>query len=775
MGIDETQAPLPGAHAPSARKELFLVSLLILFLELACIRWFPAHVLFLTFFTNTVLLACFVGMSVGCLAASRKTSFIYWTPPLLAVAMAAGHLVEHLRTSVEKIFTVGNPTSPQLVFFGTEYVTPDPAGFFIPVEILDGFFFLVIALVLVGPGQELGRAFQRIPSRIQAYSVNISGSLAGIVLFALCSRLELTPVWWFGPAGLVMAYFIFCLSRSGKTLTRWIVRATAFISFFAVVYLSAMTTGAYKVDPKKFGQNLAPEVYKNLGVDFGEHLWSPYYRIDFDRLHRSITVNLIAHQDMVARRNDALPSHAYQLPHLLNRDAGGAPYENVLIIGAGSGNDVSRALAWGAKHVDAVEIDPVILRLGRTYHLDSPYSDPRVTAVVDDGRNFLRSTNRKYDLIVYALVDSLVLHSSYSNIRLESFLFTQQAFQDVRRCLKPGGQFVVYNYFRQGWIVGRIFASLQNVFGADPLVITLPARPAIEPESGGGFTVFFAGDNQRLRGAFEQKSEYWLYDRKAASLQSPNGFDVRPSAEELSQWKRFVLAEVHPPAHLRVATDDWPFLYLRQPLIPDLTRRGMAVMGGLAFLLIFLFLPRQPQQPGVTRFSLRMFFLGAGFMLIETKAVVHMALLFGSTWMVNSVVFFAVLVMILLSNLFVLKFHPDRLQPYYAGLLVALAANIFVPLDFFLGLSQIFQVVSSCLLVFAPIFFAGVVFAVSFRESHTPDRDFGANTAGAMAGGLAENASMLLGFRYLLIVAVVFYLLSAIFRVSAPPAAKPAA
>lgn len=162
MGIDQTQVSLPAAQAPSPRQtqgELFLISLLILFLELACIRWFPAHVLFLTFFTNTVLLACFVGMSVGCLAASRKINFIFWTPPLLAVGMAAGHLVEYLRTSVEKLISVGNPRSPQLVFFGTEYVTPDPAGFFIPVEILGGFFFLVIALALVGPGQELGRAF----------------------------------------------------------------------------------------------------------------------------------------------------------------------------------------------------------------------------------------------------------------------------------------------------------------------------------------------------------------------------------------------------------------------------------------------------------------------------------------------------------------------------------------------------------------------------------------------------------------------------------------
>jgi spermidine synthase len=764
----------PAESDPARLGNLFLVSLLILFLELACIRWFPAHVLFLTFFTNTVLLACFVGMSVGCLAASRPARFILWTPPLLAVAMGAAHLVEHLRTSVEKVVSVGNPQSPQLVFFGTEYVTPDPASFYIPVEVLDGFFFLIIALALVGPGQELGRAFQQVPSRIRAYSVNVGGSLAGIVLFALCSKLELAPVWWFAPAALTVAWFIWLgtAHRSWLALAAW--RGATAACLAVVVWLALRTGGNFQISPQSYGSYLPEAVTRNLGRDFGTHLWSPYYRIDFDRLHRSINVNLIAHQDMVSRRNDRLPSHAYQLPHLLRRDAGGAPFANVLIIGAGSGNDVSRALAWGARHVDAVEIDPVILRLGRQYHWDAPYADPRVTTVVDDGRNFLRSTGKQYDLIIYALVDSLVLHSSYSNIRLESFLFTEQAFEDVRRRLKPGGQFVVYNYFRQGWIVGRIFASLKKVFGNEPLVITLPARPSIEPESGGGFTIFIAGDNQKLRDAFQAKTEYWLYDLKAASPESPNGFEMRPAASEQTRWKRFIPAAVHPPANLRLASDDWPFLYLRQPMLPALSLRGMTVMGAMAFLLIFLFIPRQSGLPGTTRFSWRMFFLGAGFMLVETKAVVHMALLFGSTWMVNSVVFFAVLVMILLSNLFVLRFRPGRLRFYYAGLLAALAANVLVPLDYFLGMSCWTQVVASCLLVFAPIFFAGVVFAVSFRDSQTPDRDFGANTAGAMAGGLAENASMLLGFRYLLLLAVAFYLLSAIFRISVAATPTPA-
>src|SRR5205085_283223 len=143
------------------------------------------------------------------------------------------------------------------------------------------------------------------------------------------------------------------------------------------------------------------------------HFWSPYYRIDYDRTHHFIDVNLIGHQQMVSRNDDYSPAYAYALPHLLNRDSGGSRFQDVLIIGAGSGNDVSRALQWGAEHVDAVEIDPVIRRLGERDHPDRPYQDPRVNRHLDDGRNFLRSSEKQYDLVVYALVDSLVLHSSY--------------------------------------------------------------------------------------------------------------------------------------------------------------------------------------------------------------------------------------------------------------------------------------------------------------------------------------------------------------------------
>src|SRR5262249_25469915 len=152
-----------------------------------------------------------------------------------------------------------------------------------------------------------------------------------------------------------------------------------------------------------------------------EFLWSPYYRIDYEHPPvRMIAVNLIGHQQMRGRDDEESPGTAYALPHLINRDAGGRPFKDVLIIGAGSGNDISRALEFGSPyiHIDAFETDPVIQRLGKNDHPDKPYDDPRVNPVLDDGRNFLRSSERQYDLVIYALVDSLVLQSSYSNIRL---------------------------------------------------------------------------------------------------------------------------------------------------------------------------------------------------------------------------------------------------------------------------------------------------------------------------------------------------------------------
>jgi SAM-dependent methyltransferase len=467
---------------------------------------------------------------------------------------------------------------------------------------------------------------------------------------------------------------------------------------------------------------------------------------------------------------------AYMLPHLLNRDAGGKPFEDVLIIGAGSGNDVAASLAQGARHIDAVEIDPVIYELGRRDHPDRPYADPRVSIHLDDGRSFVRRTDRKYDLISYAVVDSLVLHSGYSGIRLESFLFTEQAFRDVKAKLEPGGVFAMYNFYRQGWVVGRLAKLAEKVFGTRPLVISLPYQEAITAENNQRdyITFLLVGNTgatavEGIRARLERDRFFWLNPQPRYSL-DVNGYGPQPPLTRGLRTPPFTKIG---PARVDLGgidltpSDDWPFLYLRSPAIPALNLRGMAIVAALSLALLFAVAPVRRARPNG-----QMFFLGAGFMLLETKAVVHMALLFGATWVVNSIVFFAILAMILVSNLYVLAARPKRLSPYYALLVAALLVNALVPMATFLGLSGPGKVVVSCLVVFLPVFFAGVIFASSFRDSARPDVDFGSNIGGVILGGLSEYLSMMIGFNHLLFVAIGFYALSALLRPRLPtPAA----
>src|SRR6266851_1516274 len=358
---------------------LFIVGFLVLFLELACIRWFAAYVVFLQFFTNVALLASFLGMSCGCMAARQERDWLSYFPfialgaVLIALAM---FLAFHSWSGL--VVDVGGQRSPQEVFFGTEYKDPDIARFVIPIE--------VIALMFVGPGQVLGRAFDTYPNRVLGYTLNIGGSLAGIVAFSALAFLQAPAGLWF----LIVCAAVGYLQYQAGSLDR--VKVLALVTL--VVGLSIPTDWLR-------GQN-------------ARH-WSPYYLIDHDIAAGYIGVNGVAHQWILSFATAGSP---YSLIHLLNQHSGGTPFQDVLVIGAGSGNDVTHALKFGATRVDAVEIDPAIQEIGRQYHPDHPYQDSRVVPHLDDGRHFLRSTDQKFDLVAYALVDSLILHSGYANIRL---------------------------------------------------------------------------------------------------------------------------------------------------------------------------------------------------------------------------------------------------------------------------------------------------------------------------------------------------------------------
>jgi hypothetical protein len=381
----------------------------------------------------------------------------------------------------------------------------------------------------------------------------------------------------------------------------------------------------------------------------------------------------------------------------------------VLIIGAGSGSDVAIALAKGADHVDAVEIDPRILQIGEQRHPDRPYQDPRVTTYVNDGRAFPQQSHAKYDLILFALPDSLVLVSGASSIRLESYLFTKEAVAAARDHLAPGGGFAMYNYYREDRLIERLGGTVADVFGHDPCVDRVG--------NGGGQAVISAGLKARDQSC------------------SPD--QVGLSADRTAP-----------------ATDDRPFVYFFGSMLPALY---LFALGGV--LLVSLVCVRVLAGPFRTmRPYGDLFFMGAAFLLLETKNITSFALLFGTTWVVNAIVFAGVLIAVLLAVETTRRVPTPPLPTVYLGIAASLALAFAVPNSALLSLPLTARLVVAVALAFAPIYLANVAFAKRFAECDDSRAAFAVNVLGAMVGGCLEYLALLTGYRNLLILAGLLYL-----------------
>ena len=212
---------------------------------------------------------------------------------------------------------VGSQQSPQHIYFGTDARVKDPSQCVVPIEVLAAFFFVLIALMFVGLGQEMGRRFDAIANRVAAYTADILGSLAGIVAFGLVSYFRVPAVVWFAIA---MALGVCFVPRR-----RWL---------HAVGALARPRSGrAWRTGP---GTRRAWRP-RSSG--------RPITRSSSSRSTCRSTSTTSGTRGCCAIER---AGPAYRLPHLLNRDAGGKPFDDVLIIGAGSGNDVAAALTQGA-------------------------------------------------------------------------------------------------------------------------------------------------------------------------------------------------------------------------------------------------------------------------------------------------------------------------------------------------------------------------------------------------------------------------------------------
>ena len=656
---------------------LFVSSFLVLFLEIALIRWMPAYVRLLAYFSNFILLASFLGAGLGCLLAASKRNLLPWFPLTLLVVVAA---VNRLRLEV----AVPSTTSI--------YFSSGTAGPVVAVEstLLLPVLFIIVAALFTTVAQRMGRELAARPP-LTAYALNLSGSLAGVAVFAILSWLEQPPGLWFAVA--VVAALPLVVED------RWpLATANVTLLTITIVIVQVMSAGS---------------------------LWSPYYRVTVsdDGADTVVEVNNIFHQSMAPVEKK---EYFYQWPYQVF----GNTFDDVLILGAGTGTDVAAALRHGARHVDAVEIDPVILRLGRERHPDRPYSDPRVTAVVDDARHFLATTSRKYDLIVFALIDSLTVQSSFSGVRLESYMFTEESFRAVRDHLKPRGAMALYNYFREKWLVDRLANSIVSAFGHEPLAFVHQERAYL--------AVMLAGPRVA---------------ELAAPPAPPNLVLAYGQSREPSASRPLVRDPTITPA-----VDDWPFLYMRERSIPRHYLAALLVVAVVSALSWWaaMFSLRIPNPK--SRIPTAFFFLGAGFMLLETKSIVQFALLWGSTWSSASLAIAAVLFMALASTAIAARVRMTTQWPIGALLLALLVANYLIPVGRVSFNSRLLESAFYAGLVFSPVLCAGLLFSSSFSTSTSTAGDFGANLFGAMTGGILEYLSLLAGYRFLLFLVGACYL-----------------
>lgn len=693
----------PGALLRSPSVQLFLTSFLGLYAELLCIRWMPAHVRFLSYFTNFILLASFLGLGVGILSARRKLPLGPRTFPLLlllgAILIAATRFELHIGSAGVLYYGAGEAGS-----------APPENALVLPAA------FLLVSLLFVCIGRPLGMLLGQVTPPLRAYGLDIAGSLAGIGAFFVLSWFEQPPAVWFG--GLILI----ALLLAGPT---WLDRA------YMLVPLGISAVIAW-----------------NIGFSY---YWSPYYKIGLTPTSNGhgfeLNVNESGHQAM-------LPSDEkepfYRAPYEL---FGAGQFQRVLIIGAGSGSDTAIGLKYGqVGHIDAVEIDPVIARLGRQFHPEQPFSDPRVTVHVDDGRSFLKKSTDTYDLIIFALPDSLTLTSQFASLRLESFLFTEESFKEARAHLTGDGAIVLYNYYREDWLLRKLAGMLETAFG----------QPPYAQSFGGWGRAGVLVNGPRLNTLLQQKPELREPYREIRTP-APE-LDEDPNAILLPMVGQGILARTNPagdtnPTPPTPATDEWPLMYLRAPALPFPYIFGLAMVGVIAIGLIFGLAPRSARQG----FNGHMFFLGAAFMLLETRSLVTFALLFGSTWLVNSLVFFAILCSVMLAVFLSAKFPLRPSPPLYAILVAALLLAYLIPQDFFLSIESLpIRYASASIVAFLPVFIANLVFAGSFKGTGpTADVAFASNLIGIMLGGMLEYASLLIGYRHLLLVVIAFYLVSA--------------
>lgn len=222
-----------------------------------------------------------------------------------------------------------------------------------------------------------------------------------------------------------------------------------------------------------------------------------------------------------------------------------------------------------------------------------------------------------------------------------------------------------------------------------------------------------------------------------------------------------LLEEMRGGASADLPTDDHhPVPYLESRAIPPFYLKILGLI-----MLLSLILVRSTAGPlRAMGCYADLAFMGAAFLLLETKNVVQFALLFGTTWLVNSLVFVCVLLSVLAAIEVARRLPLPPPPVLYAVSLAAPAVAWLVPQESLLTFAPPRKLLAAVALAFAPIFVANLVFAQRFRAVGSSRTAVGANLLGAMFGGALEYVALITGYRFLLVVVAALYGLAFLFR-----------
>src|SRR5207245_4236122 len=225
----------------------------------------------------------------------------------------------------------------------------------------------------------------------------------------------------------------------------------------------------------------------------------------------------------------------------------------------------------------------------------------------------------RHDLIIVALPEALTVTSSTTSLRLESVLLTQDAVAKARTRLTNNGILVLYNFYREDWLVEKLANMAGHAFNQEPLVSTYGGW-------GRAATIMVGPRLKTL-----PTGMFGPYHETASSSK-----DLRVIGEGY-----------YPLTNDTMATDDWPFLYLRDHSFPLIYVLGLLMVAFYALGGTLLLAPRKPLR----RFDWTLFFLGVAFRVLAVKSLTTFSILFGSTWFATSLFFFAILTIVLLDVL----------------------------------------------------------------------------------------------------------------------------